>query len=710
MTPWLFAIHCRLASKKRSHEREGQPRSHTPLSRGSGRAAGRGVGGEGLAVILAFLFAASSAAQPPDHLSFSLQSRPLRGLQGPIATLLTTGKEGGGLPMAALAVPTGERDADGKLTVPLLVEIEGNGLLAARRRPGEDIQRVEIYAYAMGADGSVHDFLAQGLSLDLSQVGEAVLDGGVKFVGTVSMPAGAGSLRVLVVDPDTLRYSLRVLPLTVPAAGGGPHLLHPLFSDPRGRWVLARPAEDDQVLDRSLSPLLVDEGWGLPSSLPLLAGGRTRRVALLGRELPAEPAVTLEIRTEAGKKVQEVTGRLTEHTRTSALERLVCDFDLPKLETGRYRAVLALNGASGRVETPELTVLYLSENPLNEEPVWAQLRRLGGESATPVPTPATTVEAPKGRRRNAELERIARQGYEEALRGLASGTPLDEVVSRLAGVEAGIYRQAPESAESLREVELETAQRLGKDDVEALLPLAVLHAELYRSLRERKELYLAESARRTSADLAEAYAKRGGSGDVAAQALLSLAADLLSSGVKSASRSLLDQALALDGRNEAVGLFLAASHERDGDYPRAVEVLQRVVQAHPGSAEARLRLGVNLDRVGRTAEAREVLQRLTVESVPEWVRTVAWQELVRLHLRADRRSDAIALLRQAASRLPRQPQLAVQLAYLLDRQGRPPRRGRCWPGSRSGPKPWEALPGTVTDSGRPPPWKRSAAP
>jgi Tfp pilus assembly protein PilF len=612
-----------------------------------------------------------AAAQTADHLSFALHSRPLRGLQGPIATLLTTGQEGGGLPMAALAVPSGESDGrfegETRFAVPLLVEIEGNGLLAGHR--GE-AQRIEIYAYAMGPDGAVNDYLAQGLSLDLAQVGEAVLDSGVKFVGMLAMPAGAGSLRVLVVDPDTLRYSLRVLPLTVPSASAGPVLLSPLFSDPRGRWVLARPAES-QELERSLAPLLVDEGWGLPSSLPLLTGGRTRRVALLGRELPAEPSVTLEIRTEAGKQVLAVPGKVAERSRISgpAPERLVCDFDLPKLETGRYRVSLLVAGGGiggGRVKTPELTVLYLSENPLNEEPIWAQLRRLGGDSAPP---PQVAQEAPKGRRRNAEMERIARQGYEEALRGLASGTPLDQVVSRLGDMEAGLYRRSPQSAEALREIELETAQRLGKVDPEVLLPLALLHAELYRSLRERKELYLAESARRTSADLAAAYAERGGSGSVAAQALLSLAADLLASGVQSASRSLLDRALALDGRNEAVGLFLAASAERDGDYPRAVEVLERLVQAHPGSAEARLRLGINLERVGRTAQARETLQRLASETVPDWVKTVAFQELVRCQLRDGRQDRAVALLRQAVARLPSQTQLAVQLAYLLERQG-----------------------------------------
>lgn len=620
----------------------------------------------GCPLLLLVLLARPAAAQP-NHLTFALEARPLRGLQGPIATLLTTGQEGGGLPMAALAVPAGEQGPDGRFAVPLLVEIEGNGLLADRRG---NVQRIEIYAYAMGADGAVHDFLAQGLRLDLSRIGEAVLDGGLKFVGTVAMPPGAGSLRVLAVDPDTLRYSLRVLPLTVPSAESGPLLLQPLFSDPRGHWVLAR--QGGASLETSLPPLLVDEGWGLPSSLPLLAGGRTRRVALLGRNLPAEPAVALEIRTELGKTVQQIPGRVAERSRTSgpAPERLACDFDLPKLETGRYRAVLSVAGAGARLETPELTVLYLGESPLDKELVWAQLRRLGGETAAPAPQ-ASVAEVPKGRRRNAELERIARQGYEDALRALGSGSPLDQVVARLAEVETGIYRQGSSAAaDDLRQVELETAERLARSDPESLLPLAVLHAELYRNLRERKEYFLAENARRTSAELADAYAKRGGSETVASQALLTLAADLLASGVQGASRELLDRALALDGRNAAVGLFLAASHERDGDYARTVEVLRQVVQSHPDGGEAWLRLAVNLDRTGRTAEAQEVLRRLIAEPGPEWIRTVAYQELVRLHLRQDRNRDAVALLRQAVARLPGQPQLAVQLAFLLDRQGR----------------------------------------
>lgn len=569
--------------------------------------------------------------------------------------------------MAALAVPAGERGKEGRFAVPLLVEVEGNRFLAGS---SGDVRRLEIYAYAMGTDGAVNDFLAEALSLDLAQVGEAVLEGGIKFAGTLSLPPGPASIRVLVVDPDTLRYSLRVLSLTVAEGNAGPLLLQPLFSDPRQRWMLVRSPDPENTgkLDRSLAPLLVDEGWGLPAALPVLAGGRSRRVTLLGRALPAEAVVSLELRSEPAGGVHSIPGRVVERSRisASALERLVCDFDLPKLETGRYRAVVSLAQGSSRIETPELAALYLGDSPLTEEILWAQLRRLGGETTAPAPSQETE---PKGRRRNKELEEIARRSYREAIRALASGSPVDQVVTQLAGAETVWARQAPHAVGDLQEIEREAAEQLGREDREILVPLSVLHAELYRSLREQKEYLLAENARRTSAALATLYAKRGGSGSIAAQTLLSLAADLLSSGVQSASRALLDQALALDGRSEAVGLFLATSYERSGDFPKAIEVLEPLVQAHPVIAEARLRLGINLGRIEKTAEAREILRRLLAEPGPQWVQTVAYEELARIHLREKRPQDAIALLRQGVSRLPDQTQLAVQLAYLLERQG-----------------------------------------
>ncbi len=165
-----------------------------------------------------------------------METHSLRGLQGPVAALLTTGSEGGSLPMAAVALPTGTGSARQPGPVPFLVEIEGAGLLAAGPA---DVRRIEIYAYAVGPSGGVHGFLAQSLRLDLKAWGEALLAGGIKFAGTVDLPPGEGSVRILVLDPDTLRYSLRVLPVTQPATGDSRPVLLPPSSRSRatsGSW------------------------------------------------------------------------------------------------------------------------------------------------------------------------------------------------------------------------------------------------------------------------------------------------------------------------------------------------------------------------------------------------------------------------------------------------------------------------------------------
>lgn len=243
-------------------------------------------------------------------------------------------------------------------------------------------------------------------------------------------------------------------------------------------------------------------------------------------------------------------------------------------------------------------------------------------------------------------------------------------MKKLAEVEVAVIRQgARDALEDLREVETGTIDRLARVEPESLLPLVLLHAELYRHLRREKEYLLAENARRNAAELAARYAGHGTGAGIAAQALLGLAADLVAAGARGAGQELLDRALALDGSNEAVRLFLASCHEKDGDYPRAVEILSRLVEAHPDSFEGRLRLAVNLRRTGRGSEAEVHLRRLLAEASPEWIQVVAWQGLARALLDAGRDREATLQLRQALERWPHQQQLAVQLAWMLRRQG-----------------------------------------
>lgn len=376
---------------------------------------------KGPAVLVALIVLASPGAPqaaPPERLTYQLQTRPLRGLQGPTATLLTTGTEGGSLPMAALAAPAGALGPDGRITVPFFVEIEGAGLLGERRA---DVQPIELYVYAMGANGEVHDFLAQGLRLELAEWGEAVHAAGLKLAGSVAMPPGTGSLRILAFDPETLRYGLRILPLTVPADGTA-FLLPPLLADPRGRWVLARFSRETarEAATPADQALLVDEGWGLPASLPVFASGQPRDAVLVGRGLPGEPAVTLTLREESGPGIWRLPARVVERASAGSpgMERLVCRIELLDLATGRYRAAWSVSSESGTIESPLLAALVVAEE-LPGAVAWAELRRLAGAAAAEPSRVVGPIQG-TGRKRNAALERIARQGYEDALRALAS--------------------------------------------------------------------------------------------------------------------------------------------------------------------------------------------------------------------------------------------------------------------------------------------------
>ncbi len=391
--------------------------------------------------------------------------------------------------------------------------------------------------------------------------------------------------------------------------------------------------------------------------------------------MPGE-GFALRFRDEKGGAPVTVPVKVEEHSVLpgSGLERLVCFFELPPLATGTWRIAATADG----LESAELTAAVLAESPAGREIAWSELRRMNLPETAPQPVPAPPLA---GRRRNAQIAARALDGYRETLQKLASGAPLGETAARLADVETAAVGQG--AADSLgavadvREAETRAAERLGRGEPESLLPLALFHAELYRVLRDRRQYLLAESSLRTAAGLAERYAKSAGTdlaGSLAARLLVRLAADLLAGGVETASRDLLDRALTLDPRSEAARLILAAHFEKSGEYAQAAALLARLLEIRPESDEARLRLAVNLARTGRTVEAREGLLRLLASPNPSWIEEVAGQELVRLSLREGRTEEALELARDGLTRFPEQPQLAVQLAHLLDRQGDPAAR------------------------------------
>ena len=114
-----------------------------------------------------------------------LRVLPSGGLSVESAALLLSGQEGGTVPFAALAVPfPGDGD---RARVPVVVEIDGTDLLAGQSDPR---LRIEVSLYALTGAGDVQGSRMDTVEIDLEQLGAAVGESGVRYVGEVSLLPG----------------------------------------------------------------------------------------------------------------------------------------------------------------------------------------------------------------------------------------------------------------------------------------------------------------------------------------------------------------------------------------------------------------------------------------------------------------------------------------------------------------------------------------
>lgn len=273
--------------------------------------------------------------------------------------------------------------------------------------------------------------------------------------------------------------------------------------------------------------------------------------------------------------------------------------------------------------------------------------------------------------------------YRRTLASLRPEDDLEPRVERLEQAELAVLGDQPEAkAPRLGRAEMEVVRQLAARDPEVLLPLLEAHQELYLRHKRARRAYLELHSRQMVTDLASLYAELGagdGAKVVASRALSSLGGYLLADG-KSAALGLLEKAAALDRRNEAAYLGLAAYHEkRGGPYESALEALQRLVANLPASREGRLRLAINLLRVAkidnlgekaRLKNAASLFRELLAAPENDWVTSLAAQELARFEFDAGHLGAAVGLLEETLERRPQDQELLVQLAFLYDRQER----------------------------------------
>lgn len=674
-----------------------------------------------------------------DRQHFELQAKRLGGMRAQVATLLVQGGVGGGIAAEVLAVPLpGPGEEPEERAVAVLVEIEGPTLLAAYESYADQQaargvleeglrQRLEVYAYALTPHGAVTDFFSQLIRLDLAVLGERIYNSGLKLVGSLSLPPGTYSLRMLVMDSASGQYGLRTVPLLVPDPRmDAPLLLGSLVPEPPDSWILVREdVSPDPGPRRATAPPAAPEAEGgkeggraeteepvpqppaapeglepadvlarlpvapasssgtptagLPAAFPLFDGGSTVEVQLLTQNLSRTPDLSALLTPQQGGEPRVLPVEILDRRPLpeSEMEVITGRFQVPRLETSAHLLAFQVETAGGSSTSGQIRALVLADNPLGERLVWGQLRSAAAtvDRTASRGTGSAPLDLPRRRKRRVRaLEEATRQRYGEALGGLGTGAADRQVIEAIAAMERQIFGEDPsEALPALQRGELALARRLAELEPESLVPLIRFHLELYLRYRREHDYPLATHARTTMIEMAELYTGAADTDDaraLASRALTSLATEMLEAGLRNSGAETLERALELDETNEAARNQLAVLYEKLGRYEQAVKVLRKLVEIDPKAGEGRLRLALNLLRIEEEEQGERELLRLISESNPPWVLTVAYSELGSLYLDQGRVAEASRVLRAGFDRLPEQDRLAIQLAFALDRQRR----------------------------------------
>ena len=265
-----------------------------------------------------------------------------------------------------------------------------------------------------------------------------------------------------------------------------------------------------------------------------------------------------------------------------------------------------------------------------------------------------------------------RARYLEVLRTLTS-EGIELATAALMKLEMEVTRRHDAGGlEELRELELEVAEELAQVEVSLLLPLIALHEASHLEYR----LHILETnpyhARATLYRQIQLYSERlstDSERQIASDLFVSLAGYFLEGSPGPGVAGLYSQALQFDPDNAAALLGLATLREQAGRYRNALSLLERLVETGNASAEARLRLGMNLNRLGKQGEAEVILESLLSEQTPDWISSLAFQGLARIRLDQGRLESARDLLARGLARHPDDPGLDVGLTWVEDRFG-----------------------------------------
>lgn len=618
------------------------------------------------------------------------------------AALLVSDMSGGSVRTSVLALPwTGSSDDPGEAvgdvtlrSVRVRLEIDGDDLMsragdgergeAGASTSGEDESpMLEIFVYGLGSGNEVLDARSLRLELDPRVRREFEAGRGLAVDFTLELPPGEHRLRHLVWT-DSQRFGLGTTPIEVPDSAESPPVV----------WIPASPDHWLQVTppgEGGASPRQISAGGLSPTSLAVLSLPEAEERAVVEAwwqgpegEVP-EGAVRLEpdatVDFSSPEDPIEVPFEVVERSGDSRVGRgRRVRFPVPEVPPGRYRLIVQPRDGAPSLPLPVVVA------PAAAGGVWTRvlpsLGQPGGSEPSPARTRPRTVAEGAEEQTNQQTDRqtdrraICRRDYRDAVvrwvDGDAEGAAV-ELARREREIVEAVGRQELDLAlQILSETQRQAAAWLAGAEAEGAVALSLLQARVAQEHFRAGRWFLADRSVEQAVWLAEGLAAVRDTAQArrdAAGLLLSMAAELLEAGRPRRAERLFQRALELEA-SEAALLGLAVVEELAGEPSEAVQILERLVRRAPGHREGRLRLAVNLRRLGHTDRARQVLWDLVGTADLSWVTAVAYQELAGLDLEQGECERAVHRLRRARGLFPDQPQLAVQMAWALECAGR----------------------------------------
>jgi hypothetical protein len=269
------------------------------------------------------------------------------------AQLVMTGVGSNSVRFSVLCLPFLNYD-DNRQTLGVVVQVPKSELHWTDPLP------VEVYGYAVGADGAVVDHLAQYSRLRPNQTKPGEDAAGLSFYGTLQLPPGQYTLKFMILAPDSDESGVQFMEVNVPPlerrAG---FLLPPVLLDEPSRWLTlnmgaglgGRPEFPFAVAGRAL----------VPRTSFKIVPGTTERLALVAYEpdAPSDPvagvAIVSSVKDASGRVYPGGPMRITRVDRGDHGRRtFLLDYLPEALPPGDYTLRVGIGSGAGRLESYSL--------------------------------------------------------------------------------------------------------------------------------------------------------------------------------------------------------------------------------------------------------------------------------------------------------------------------------------------------------------------